>query len=122
MPSPQPSHPLAEPFAAALFGEELPDAIEFVMLLTEVSQLPPAEYAVMWSQVVEIGRGSPTVPRERALYALNAPSRVLEAQRLVTILGEVSPEIQRLAIRTLRLTLRRQMSGEPIRRGASQSV
>jgi hypothetical protein len=108
MTAPQTAHPLADSFASALFATEEPDAVEFLMLLTEVSQLSPTEFASLWCDVVAIGRGAPVSPRERAAYALAAPARVAEATRLATILGEVSPTLQVLVVRTLRLTVQRQ--------------
>lgn len=107
------SHPLAEPFAAALFGAESPDPLDFLMLLNEIAQLSPIEYAVMWTQTVEIGRGEPATPRERAQWALSAPSRVVEALRLATLLGEAAPSVQALVVKTLRLSIRRQMGAVP---------
>ena len=108
MTAPQTVHPLAGSFAEALFAAEAPDPVDFLMLLTEISQLTPNEFAGLWSDVVTIGRGSPVSPRERAAYALAAPARVAEATRLATILGEVSPTLQVLVVRTLRLTVQRQ--------------
>ena len=113
MAEPISAHPLAEPFAAALFAPDEPDPVDFVMLLTEVSQLPPPEYAQMWSQVVGIGRGAPVQARERAEYVRSAPDRVSEAEKLATMLGEVQPTLQVLVVRALRLMLRGQMRKGP---------
>lgn len=114
---PAPPHVLAEPFAAALFGADAPEPVEFLMLLTEVSQLSPAEYASMWSDMVTIARGTPVSARERAEYVLSAPSRVVEAARLAAMLGEVSESVQVLVVRTLRLSLQRQVKPRQRREG-----
>jgi hypothetical protein len=106
-------HPLAEPFATALFAPEEPDPVDFVMLLTEVSQLPAPEYAQLWSQVVGIGRGVPVQARERAEYVRSAPDRVSQAEKFATLLGEMQPGLQILVIRTLRLMLLGQMRKGP---------
>lgn len=113
MAEPISAHPLAEPFATALFAPDEPDPVDFVMLLTEVSQLPPPEYAQLWSQVVSIGRGTPVQARERADYVRSAPDRVSEAEKFATMLGEMQPTLQVLVIRTLRLMLRGQMRRGP---------
>ncbi len=111
-------HALAEPFATALFGATAPDSAEFVMLLTEVSQLSAAEYATMWSDMVSIARGAPVSSRERAEYLLSAPSRVRQAARLARMMGEVSESVQTLVVRTLRLSLQRQIKPRQRREAA----
>lgn len=115
-----PPHALAEPLAKALFDAEAPEPVEFIMLLTEVSQLSPHDYATMWSDMVSIARGEPVLGRERAEYALVAAARVAQAGRLATILGEASESVQHLVVRTLRLTMQRQ--AKPRRPRAEQQT
>ncbi|MCC6928394.1 MAG: hypothetical protein IT359_05300 [Gemmatimonadaceae bacterium] len=107
-PTPREVHPLAESLAAAFLGEAEPEPVDFVMLLTEMTQLSPQDYVSLWSDVVTIGTGVPTTPRERADYSYSARSQLVEATRLAARMGEISEKLQLLVMRALRLQLRAQ--------------
>lgn len=110
-------HPLAESLAAAFLGDAEPDPMDFLMLLTEMTQLSPQDYVVLWSDVVTIGTGVPTTPRERADYSFSAQSQLAEATKLASRLGEVSEKLQLLVMRAIRLQLRAQQRRRIARAG-----
>lgn len=116
-PTPKDPHPLAEPLAAAFLGEVEPDPMDFLMLLTEMTQLPAQEYVAVWSDVVTIGSGVPTTPRERAEYSYSAQAQLAEATKLAARMGEISEKLQLLVMRALRLQLRGQQRRRIARAG-----
>jgi len=116
-PVPKDPHPLAEPLAAAFLGDAEPDPMDFLMLLTEMTQLAPPDYVALWSDVVTLGTGVATTPRERADYSFSAQAQLAEATKLAARMGEVSEKLQLLVMRALRLQLRAQQRRRMARAG-----
>ena len=98
-------HPLAAPLAEAFLGAVEPDPMDFLMLLTELSQLTPPDYVTVWSDVISVATGVPTTPRERAEYSFSAQAQLVDAKKLAARLGESSEKLQRLVMRAIRLQL-----------------
>ena len=108
-------HPLAGPLAEAFLGGVEPDPMDFLMLLSELSQLTPADYVTVWSDVITVGTGVTTTPRERAEYSFSAQAQLADAKTLAAKLGEASEKVQRLVMRAIRLQLQNQQRSRVMR-------